>query len=66
MRKQALEVIMKYVFMLTATVSILAVALICVFLFVNGVPAMHEIGLFNFLLGRTWAPSDHPDRKSVV
>jgi len=51
---------MKYVFMLAATASILAVALICVFLFLNGVPAMHEIGVFNFLLGRDWAPSDTP------
>jgi len=60
MKKKALEVTMKYIFMLAATASILAVVLICVFLFVNGVPAMHEIGVFNFLLGRVWAPSDTP------
>jgi len=60
MKKKALEFTMKYIFMLAATASILAVVLICVFLFVNGVPAMHEIGVFNFLLGRVWAPSDTP------
>ena len=45
---------MEFVFMLCACVSILAVALICIFLFANGVPAMAKIGFGNFLLGRTW------------
>ena len=45
---------MEFVFMLCACVSILAVALICIFLFANGVPAMTKIGFGKFLLGRTW------------
>lgn len=45
---------MEFVFMLCACVSILAVALICIFLFANGVPAMAKIGFGKFLLGRTW------------
>ena len=45
---------MAFVFMLCACVSILAVALICIFLFANGVPAMAKIGFGKFLLGRTW------------
>ena len=60
MSKKSPEMLMKIVFMLAATASIIAVALICVFLFVNGVPAILEIGVFEFLLGRVWAPSDHP------
>lgn len=44
----------EFVFMLCACVSILAVALICIFLFANGVPAMAKIGFGKFLLGRTW------------
>lgn len=51
------EKCMEIVFLMTACVSILAVALICFFLFVNGLPAMKEIGFFNFLGGMTWAPS---------
>ena len=51
------ETAMKIVFLISACVSIIAVVLICVFLFVNGVPAMAEIGLFDFLLGETWRPS---------
>ena len=47
-----------YLFLLTACISIAAVILICLFLFVNGIPAMQEIGLFNFLSGRVWQPSN--------
>ena len=49
---------MEYVFLLTAVISILAVALICVFLFANGIPAMQEIGFFNFLTGTEWRPGN--------
>jgi len=46
------------VFALAAALSILAVGLICVFLFANGVPAMVEIGIPDFLLGTTWRPAN--------
>ena len=52
------ETLAKIVFLLVACVSILAVALICIFLFANGIPAMAEIGLGDFLLGTTWRPSN--------
>lgn len=50
------EMAMKIVFLLAALVSVACVALICVFLISSGVPAMREIGLSRFLLGRTWKP----------
>ena len=53
------EVFMKYVFLLSACISILAVALICIFLFANGIPAMKEIGLWNFLAGKAWKPQSN-------
>lgn len=46
----------KVLFAFAAAVSIIAVALICVFLFANGLPAMVEIGIPEFLLGTTWKP----------
>ena len=52
------EKIMEVVFLAAACVSILAVALICIFLFANGVPAMKEIGFADFLLGREWRPGN--------
>lgn len=56
---KAKEKIMEYVFLLTAVVSILAVALICIFLFANGIPAMQEIGFADFLLGTEWRPGNN-------
>lgn len=52
------EIFMKCIFLAAACTSVLAVALICIFLFVNGVPAMKEIGVFDFLLGQKWRPSN--------
>lgn len=52
------EQVMKGVFAAAAALSILAVALICVFLFANGVPAIQKIGAADFLLGQTWRPSN--------
>ena len=40
--------------------SVLAVALICAFLFANGLPAIRRIGPVAFLLGREWSPNDVP------
>lgn len=56
--KDIKETIMKYVFLVCACASILAVILICAFLFANGVPAIGKIGVFNFLLGETWKPGN--------
>ena len=52
------ETVMRFVFLLTACVSILAVALICIFLFQSGFPAIREIGIINFLFGTTWKPGN--------
>ena len=57
-RANVKEGMARVAFMLAAAVSILAVAVICVFLFANGVPAMAQIGLPDFLLGTTWKPGN--------
>ena len=49
---------MHMVFFLCALTSIFAVVLICIFLFANGVPAMKEIGLLDFLTGAKWKPGN--------
>lgn len=49
---------MKWIFLIAACTSVLSVGLICLFLFVNGVPAIQKIGVFQFLLGKTWRPSN--------
>lgn len=50
---------MQIVFLAAACTSVLAVALICIFLFANGIPAMAKIGLPNFLLGQKWKASSN-------
>ena len=55
--KNVKENIMRFVFILAACVSIAAVALICIFLFANGIPAIAKIGPLKFLGGTTWNPN---------
>ncbi len=52
------EKVMEYVFLLAAVISIVAVVLICAFLFANGIPAMKEIGFLDFLSGTKWKPGN--------
>ena len=53
------EIVMQGVFTACACISILAVALICIFLFANGLPTIFEIGPLKFLLGTTWKPGNN-------
>lgn len=53
------EKVMEIVFLAAACASIIAVALICVFLFQSGLPAMKEIGLADFLFGTEWRPGNN-------
>lgn len=52
------EGLARALFVGAAATSVLAVALICVFLFANGLPAMAQIGVPEFLLGTTWRPAN--------
>ena len=54
--RKIIELIMKIVFLLSACISVLAVAVICYFLFSEGLPAIAEIGPGNFLGGTLWKP----------
>lgn len=57
--KHLKEQIMKVIFFIAACTSVLAVALICIFLFANGLPAMGKIGFGKFLTGVIWKPSNN-------
>ena len=60
------ESIMKAIFFVAACTSILAVTLICLFLFINGIPAMTKIGIFDFLMGTTWKPNNTPPSFGIL
>ena len=49
---------MQVIFAVAACASVLAVALICIFLFANGIPAMSKIGFGKFLTGELWRPKN--------
>lgn len=49
---------MKGLFTAAACVSIVAVFIICIFMFANGLPAIMEIGPLNFLTGIEWRPNN--------
>lgn len=53
-----LEKLMGGVFFVAACASILSVVLICVFLLINGIPAIKTVGLSDFLLGKVWKPGN--------
>ena len=52
------EKFMQGVFLIAACTSVLAVALICIFLFANGIPAIREIGFVKFITGELWRPNN--------
>lgn len=60
------EKIMKIVFFICTLTSVAAVLIICIFLFMNGVPAMAKVGLFDFITGQKWAPSNSPASYGIL
>lgn len=59
MKGKTSERLMQIVFFVAACTSVLAVTLICIFLFANGIPAIAKIGIPDFLLGQKWKPSNN-------
>lgn len=47
---------MHALFLICACTSILAVVVICVYLFGTGIPAMADVGFFKFIFGTEWRP----------
>ena len=50
-----LEAMMNFIFFLCGMLAVGCVVLITVYMVLSGVPAIHKIGLFRFLLGTEWA-----------
>lgn len=66
MNQKIKEKVFGSLFFISALASIIAVALICLFLFVNGLPAIGEIGFIEFIFGTNWAPSDVPPSFGIL
>lgn len=66
MKSKYLENFMKIVFFISATMSIIAIILICIFIFAGGIPFIQEYGLKNFLLGTEWKPNNTPSSFGIL
>ncbi len=66
MRQKIIETLAHILFFIMALASIFAVALICIFLFANGIPAMAEVGVFDFILGTRWKPNNVPPSFGIL
>lgn len=51
------ETVMRCVFALAAMCCVIAVVLICVFLFASGIPFFSKVRVWEFLTGTTWSPN---------
>lgn len=56
----------KYVALVSACASILAVLVICFFIFSRGLPTIKEIGIKNFILGTKWSPTASPPSFGIL
>lgn len=53
--RKTVERVMNVVFLLCGLIAVGFVLFISVYLVISGIPAIREIGLFDFLFGQTWA-----------
>ncbi|AEE91129.1 Phosphate ABC transporter, inner membrane subunit PstC [Tepidanaerobacter acetatoxydans Re1] len=49
---------MQKILFLCAALSIAAVIMICLFVFIEGYPIIQKVGFFNFVFGQKWSPSE--------
>jgi phosphate transport system permease protein len=54
-KKQLAETVIHGVFLILGLITVGCVLLITIYLVLSGIPAIRKIGLFDFLLGSTWA-----------
>ena len=66
MKAKSFEGFMKGIFILSALMSVIAIILICIFIFAGGLPFIAEYGVKNFLLGTQWKPSNSPPSYGIL
>lgn len=61
MRTNPIEKVMQMMFLFCGLLAVGLVLLISVYLILSGLPAIRQVGLFNFLFGKTWASTSATD-----
>lgn len=64
--KQTVEHVIHGIFLLLGLVTVGCVLLITVYLVISGIPAIVEIGFFDFFFGKTWAPTSSDPRYGIL
>ena len=57
MQRDVRETVMKYVFLISALISVLSIILIFYFIFSGGLPFILRQGVWEFLTGTNWRPT---------
>ena len=65
-KKQLFETIVHGIFLILGLVTVASVLLITVYLVISGIPALREIGLKDFLFGKTWASTASDPRFGIL
>ena len=64
--RQTMEYIIHGIFLLLGMLTVGCVLIITVYLVISGIPAIREIGLFDFLLGEEWASTAAEARYGIL
>lgn len=65
-RRQRMEYIIHGIFLLMGMLTVGCVLIITAYLVISGIPAIREIGLFDFLLGEEWASTATDARYGIL
>ena len=65
-KSKVFEDIIHGIFLILGLITVGCVLLITVYLIIAGIPAIHEIGLFKFLFGKTWASTASPPSYGIL
>ena len=63
---KAFENIVHGIFLILGLVTVACVLLITVYLVISGIPAIMEIGLWDFLFGKVWDPATAEPRYGIL
>lgn len=65
-KKQVLETAVHGVFLILGLITVGCVLLITIYLIISGIPAIREIGIADFILGKTWASTSSDPRYGIL
>jgi phosphate transport system permease protein len=57
-KKRIFEKIIERIFFICASAAVLSIAVITIYIFAKGSPAILKIGVFKFIAGMSWHPTE--------